>query len=144
MYRCTVNWFCVQLYCKLIYGMGKFRGQARISHWRNITHYKECTGDAHYKTNEWKFHNWPFHTHRQSQIVAYWAATFAAKNRLCFGGLCDYNKKWKKKLGLNRVTHHWKIFLDWTMPSNKTGEFVFPALHNFNSANVKYVDSPNP
>ena len=56
-----------------------YRGQTGISHWRNITHNKECTGDRHYNTSEWKFHKWPLQTNTQSQIVAYWAAIFAAK-----------------------------------------------------------------
>ena len=60
-----------------------YRGQTGISHWWNITHNKKCTGDRHYNTHELKFHKWPLQTHThtdgQSQIVAYRAATFAAK-----------------------------------------------------------------
>ena len=56
---------------------------------RNITLTEHYTWVGMYRdrqSNEYKreFHNWPFHTnthtHTQSQIVAYWAATFAAKN----------------------------------------------------------------
>ena len=52
------------------------RGQIGISDWRNITHNKDCTGTDITLHMNGNFQSGYF---RQSQIVAYWAATFAAK-----------------------------------------------------------------
>ena len=61
-----------------------YRGQTGISHWRNITHnIRNVQGTdfiIHINGNFTSGHY--TQTHGHSQIVAYWAATFAAKNTL--------------------------------------------------------------
>ena len=83
VHTCTVDWFHVHVYSYITlmehYTSGMYRGQTGISQWRNLTH-KECTGDRQEYHTDRNFTSGHFtHTHTPSQIVAYWAAPFAAK-----------------------------------------------------------------
>ncbi len=55
MYTCTVNWFCIHLYFKLI--LFAHTLQVREMHRGGDRHYKweECTGDRHYTYNHFSY-----------------------------------------------------------------------------------------